>query len=143
MPFKTIVLVLGALCCTGALWPAAAQTVYKCGSAALPTYSDQPCSNHIVNTDEAAVPVRPDIRRTERNRLMAQAMRRLPGESAGEFDLRRHRAALPAEDRAECARLDKRMPVEQAGMNNPDKDEAAQFEAALAKSRKRFGELRC
>lgn len=40
-------------------------------------------------------------------------------------------------------KLDKRMPVEEVSMNNPDKAEVLKAEAALEKSRKRFGELRC
>lgn len=143
MSFEFDLLIAGALCCVAVALPAAAQTVYKCGSAAAPTYSDQPCSNHIVNTDEAAVPVKPDASRAEQHRLIAQSMRRLPGESAADFESRRRRAGLREEDRAECARLDKRMPVEQAGMNNADKDEAVSFGAALQRSRKRFVELRC
>ena len=47
------------------------------------------------------------------------------------------------EDRAECARLDTRMPVEKESMNNPDKEEVLKAEAALEKSKKRFSELRC
>jgi hypothetical protein len=35
------------------------------------------------------------------------------------------------------------MPVEQASMKNPDKDEVLKAETALGESRKRFGELRC
>jgi hypothetical protein len=46
-------------------------------------------------------------------------------------------------ERDECARLDLRMPVEQASMKNPDAAEVAKAEAALAQSRKRFAELRC
>ena len=44
---------------------------------------------------------------------------------------------------AECARLDPRMPVEQASMNNPDPAEVSKAEVALKQSQKRFGELRC
>jgi hypothetical protein len=136
-------LVLAALCCLGAVAPASGQTVYKCGSAAAPTYSDQPCSGRIVNTDEAPVPPKSDLYRLEQSRLIAQTMRRLPGESTDHFQTRRRRARLIAEDQDECARLDTRMPVEAAGMSNPDKEEAAKFEAALERSRKRFATLGC
>ena len=62
---------------------------------------------------------------------MARAMHARPGESAEEFKTRRHRARLLATDRDECARLDKRMPVEQASLNNPDRLEVLKAEAAL------------
>jgi hypothetical protein len=148
MFFKSSLLALSALFWISALAPASAQTIYKCGSGRSVTYSEKPCSRRIVNADEAPVPVKPnprqvDVRRIEQNRVLARAMRPRPGESAEQFKTRRHRARMLATDREECARLEKRMPVEQASMNNPDKDEVLKFEAALGESRKRFSELRC
>lgn len=142
MSFKPSVLALSALLCVAAC-PAGAQTVYKCGTAGAVKYSDRPCSRRVVTTDDAAVPAPADARRARQNRALAQALRRRPGETEQQFALRRHRAAMLAEDRAECARLDTRMPVERASMINPDPDEVAKAAAALATSRKRFGELRC
>jgi len=137
--------VAGALLSVAACSPAGAQAVYKCGSR---SYSQQPCANRAVNTDEAPVPAKSnrskaDLRRLEQNRALARTLRRKPGESAAEFETRRRRAGLMPEDRDECARLDKRMPVEEASMNNPDKREVSKAEAALEKSRKRFSELQC
>ena len=144
MPFKPSLLVLGALFCIGASLPASAQQVYKCGSRKSVTYTEKPCSNRIVNTDQAPVPAKPqNVRRKEHNQVMARAMRRMPGESADQFDTRRRRAHLMPEDRAECAVLDKRMPVEKASMNNPQPTEVSKAEAALRESGKRFSELRC
>jgi hypothetical protein len=148
MPLKVNLLVLSALFCISACAPASAQTVYKCGSGRSVTYSEKPCSKRIVNTDEAQVPVKRnpkevDVRRIEQNRLMARAMRPTAGESAEQFEKRRRRARMLATDSAECARLEVRMPVEKASMNNPDKEEVLKVEAALGESRKRFGELRC
>jgi len=148
MPFKPNLLVLSALLCISASSPATAQTVYKCGSARSVTYTEKPCSRRIVNTDQAQAPVKPnpkevDVRRIEENRAMAQAMHPRAGESAEQFETRRRRAHLMAEDRDECERLDARMPVEEASMNNPDPDEVLNAKEALGKSRKRFSELRC
>lgn len=148
MPFKPNLLVLSALFCISAFAPASAQLVYKCGSRGSVTYTEKPCSRRIVNTEQAEVPVKPnpkdvDVRRIEENRAMARAMHRRAGESAEQFETRRRRARLMPEDRDECARLDTRMPVEEESMNNPDKEEVLKAEEALAKSRKRFGELRC
>lgn len=148
MPFKPNLWVLSALFCISASSPASAQQVYKCGSRASVTYTEKPCSKRTVNTEQAQVPVKPnpkevDVRRMEQNRVMARAMRPRAGESAEQFETRRRRARLMQEDRAECARLDTRMPVEEARMINPDKTEVLKAEASLGESRKRFGELRC
>ena len=158
MPFHPNPWALGALLCIGACLPASAQTVYKCGSRNSVTYSERPCSRWMVNTDPAGgpgppgrlllQPVKPnpkevDVRRMEQNRVMSRAMRARPGESTEQFEKRRRRALLMATDRAECARLDTRMPVEEASMVNPDRAEVQKAEMALAKSRKRFSELRC
>jgi hypothetical protein len=35
------------------------------------------------------------------------------------------------------------MPVEEASLKNPDKEEVSKAEAALAASKKRFSDLRC
>lgn len=148
MPFKPNLLVLIALACAGAASPAAAQAVYKCGSGSAVRYSDRPCPGRIVNTADAPVPAKSnprhvDVRRLKENRLLAQSLRRRPGETAQQFELRRRRAAMLAPDRAECARLDTRMPVEEASMNNPDPQEVSRAAAALEQSRRRFRELRC
>ena len=148
MPFKPGLLVLGALFAVSALAPLNAQTVYKCGSGRSVTYTEKPCSRRIVDTGEAPVRVRPnprevDVHRLEHNRLLAQAMRPRPGESAEQFQTRRRRARLLEADRAECERLDTRMPVEQARMNSPDQEEVSSAEAALRESARRFSRLRC
>lgn len=137
--------IMSAVLCVGAYAPAQAQGVYKCGPR---SYSQQPCSKRAVNTDEAPVPVKPnpgqvDVRRLEQNRALARTLRRQPGESTAQFETRRRRARMLATDRDECARLDTRIPVEEARMKSPDKQEVSKAQAALAQSRKRFGKLRC
>lgn len=145
MSVKPFLLAIGALFCIVAALPASAQdVVYKCAARRSATYSDKPCSKHIVNTDQASPPLeREDVRRRQTNQAIARAMRRLPGESAEQFQARRHRVSLLPEDRAECERLDKRIPVEQARMSNPDAVEASKGEAAFHQAGKRFTELRC
>ena len=128
--------------------PATAQSVHRCVSRGSVTYSEKPCSGRIISTEQADVPVKPnprkvDVHRLEEGRVAARAMRRQPDESAEQFAVRQRRARLLPTDRAECARLDTRMPVEQASMNNPDAGEVARAEVALKQSKKRFGELRC
>jgi hypothetical protein len=143
MRFQANLLALVVLFGLVAASPAGAQPVYKCGSGSA-TYSDLDCAGRVVNTQEAPVPVKPaDVRKKEREQALAQAMRREPGESAAEFEIRRHRAGLTPEDRDECARLDRRMPVEEGSLKNPDPEEAAKAKEALVKSRKRFAQLGC
>jgi hypothetical protein len=139
--------------CGGLLWlaaiaPAAAQAVYKCPSRAAVLYSEKPCRGRAISTEQAPVPAKSnandvDLRRLEESRVAARALRRKPDESAEQFALRQRRTRLLAQDRAECARLDTRMPVEQASLNNPDPAEAARAEAALKQSTRRFGQLHC
>lgn len=132
-----------ALCV--AVAPLGAQTVYKCGPR---SYSQAPCSKRIVNTAEAPVPGKAsrseaDLRRLEANRAVARSLRRLPGESKEAFRTRQRRTRLLETDREECARLDKRIPVETSRLQNPSPDEVREAELALAQSRKRFRQLRC
>lgn len=134
-----------ALLCVCATLSANAQEVYKCVIGKSVTYSERRCAGRIINTEQArmARPRDADAQRRERDRVMARAMRARPGESAEQFETRRRRALLLPADRAECARLDTRMPVEAASLGNPDRREVAKAEDALRESRRRFGELRC
>jgi hypothetical protein len=140
---------LGAMVCIGSVaLPVDAQKVYKCGSKGTVLYSEKPCSNRMVNTDEAAASARPnpkeaDLRRIEQNKALARVTRPRPDETAAQYETRRRRAQLMAHDRDECARLDVRMPVEMASLKNPDREEVAKVEAALGESRKRFSALGC
>jgi hypothetical protein len=140
--------ILGGLFWLAATAPAAAQTVYKCPSRGAVLYSEKPCPGRIISTEQAPVPVKAnsrnvDLHRLQETRIAARALRRKPDESAEQFALRQRRARLLPHDRAECARLDTRMPVEQASMNNPDPAEVVKAEVSLENSRKRFGELHC
>jgi hypothetical protein len=150
MRIKSQLLVLGAF--SALVWvaslPAGAQQVYKCGPRNAPVYTEKPCAGRMISTEQAPVPgkLNPkdlDLRKLEENRVMAMSLRRRAGESPEEFETRRRRTRLLAQDRAECARLDTRMPVETASLTNPDPAEVQKAEVALRESRKRFGELRC
>lgn len=139
---------LGVLFWISASSPAGAQQVYKCPSRGAVTYSQLPCPGRIISTEQAPVPAKPnpknlDLHKLEENRAMARALRRKPEESTGQFETRRRRTAMLAHDRAECARIDTRMPVEAASLTNPDPTEVTKAEVALRNSKKRFGELRC
>jgi len=130
-----------AVACMAACSSAAAQTVYRCGPR---SYSSQPCSNRTVNTTEAPVPVTSAAKRElEHRRLLAQSLRREPGESAADFEKRRRWTRLLPADGQECARLDKRVPLEQARMTSPDEGEVQAAQAALAGAKKRARELHC
>ena len=133
MPVKAILWMVGAALSMACGLPAGAQSVYKCGPS---SYSQYPCSKRIVSTADAPVP-------RKANRSPVQSTRRLPGETAEAFQLRRHRATLLRTDREECERLDTRIPLEQARMKSPVEEEVQSAEAALSASKKRFRELRC
>ena len=108
-------------------------TVYKCS---LRSYSEEPCSARVVTTYEAPV---------ETPRKSADIVaHRLPGESANELALRRHRSRLTESDRDECARLDKKIPFEaQRIKGSPHQEEIDEAQDSLAEARKRFKALRC
>ncbi|MCM2251196.1 MAG: hypothetical protein NDJ19_02435, partial [Ramlibacter sp.] len=126
----------GALLCVCATLSANAQAVYKCVIGKSVTYSERPCAGRIINTEQARMPRArdADAQRRERARVMARAMRPRAGESAQQFETRRRRALLLPADRAECARLDTRMPVEAASLDNPDRREVSKAEDALKES---------
>ncbi len=148
MSFKPGLWVLGALWGLSASLPASAQAIYKCGSRKAPTYTERACSGRIYHAGSAALQAQRDekqvdSRRAERNRVMARSLRPRAGESPAQFETRRRRAQLMAQDRDECDRLDVRMPVEQASMVNPDPVQVRKAETALGQSRKRFSQLHC
>jgi hypothetical protein len=111
---------------------AGAQSVYKCGDG---TYSDRACSSRVVRTYEAPVPVTPKSREG--------VSRRLPGETVAEFSVRKRRAHLKETDRDECARLDKRMAVDQQRAKATDEDEVDAAQTALDASSRRFRQIGC
>lgn len=142
---KTIPWIVTAALCAAATLSSAQTPVYKCGPR---SYSQHPCSSRVVNTADAPVPRKAntrdvDVRRLEQNRAMARSSRRLPGETAAEFQVRRHRAGLLQTDREECERLDSRIPLEQARMKSPDALEVRNAGDSLDASKKRFAKLRC
>jgi len=145
MILKPIFWIAGTMLCIAATPASAQMQVYKCGPR---SYSQHPCSTRIVNTDDAPVPRKPnpkdiDVRRVEQNRAVARSLRRLPGETAADFDVRRRRAGMLRTDREECERLDTRLPLEEARMKSPDRQEVLSASGALSASKKRFSELRC
>jgi hypothetical protein len=111
-------------------------------------YSEKPCSGRIISTQQAPVtraskPRDLDRHRLEEARIAARALRRKPDESAEQFALRKRRTAMLSQDRAECQRLDTRMPVEQERMKTADPTEVHDAEVALHHSQKRFAALHC
>ena len=110
-------------------------TVYKC---AWGQYSEKPCSTRIMRSYGAPADEVPASRAGE---VVAH---RLPGESDQELALRRRRIHLNESDRNECARLDKKMPVEEERLrNSPNQDEIDQAQDSLFEARKRFRQLKC
>lgn len=105
---------------------------YKCGAN---SYSQQPCSRNVVNTEEHRVPSVP--------KSSSAMTRRLPGESDEAYALRSRRASLSQSDQDECKRLDTKIPFEQERLKKADAEETAEAQESLATARKRFSQLRC
>lgn len=127
---KRVTFLLAAIAATCAQ---AQTTVYKCNPSA---YSEAPCSSRIVRTYEA--PVEPPRKAPD---IVAH---RLPGESSQDLATRRHRIRLSESDRAECARLDKKIPFEvQRAKDSANQDDLDEAQDSLAEARKRFSQLRC
>jgi hypothetical protein len=122
------------------------QDVYRCGAGRNTTYTHVPCTpGTAVNTNDAPVPAlsKAEQRRVDHNRAVAGSLRRLPGETVAEFQVRRHRYGMLVSDREECDRLDKRIPVERARLTEPDPERVRQAQEALDASNRRFSQLRC
>ena len=129
-----------------------AQPVYKCQSKGSVVYSHEPCvAAQVVDTtptqglDKSSGKSLKgaDVRRSEQNKAMAEALRPLLGESPAEYEKRHRRFKLSPGDRLECASLDGRIARQEADVRNSDKGAAMRSEAALFDSRKRYRELRC
>jgi hypothetical protein len=129
MPVKKMLIVCAALAASSL---ADAQAVYKCGAH---SYSQSPCSSRVVHTYEAPVAVN--------GKPKDVVSRRLPGETLAQFNTRKKRVRLSESDRDECARLDKRIPVERERLKSPREDEVDDAQAAIDESRKRFRQLHC
>jgi hypothetical protein len=129
-----------------------AQPVYKCQSKGSVVYSHEPCIDaQVVDTtptqglDKSSGKSLKgaDVRRSEHNKAMAEALRPIFGESTAEYEKRHRRLKLSPGDRLECSSLDGRMAGQEADVRNAGKGAATGPEAALFESRKRYRELRC
>lgn len=129
-----------------------AQTVYRCESKGSIVYTHEPCLNaRTVDTtatqglDKSSGQSRKgaDVRKIENNKAMAEAWQPILGETPAQREVRHRRFKLPADEKLECARLDARLPVQEAAVRDAGKAGTANAELALFQTRKRFRELRC
>lgn len=113
---------------------------YKCVTGKKVTYTDEPCVGaKVVDTtpthglDKISGTSRKgaDVIKTEHNKMMADALRPLLGQTPEERARAIKRASLSPQDKLECAMLDGQI-----------LDERAQ-EVALYQARKRFKDLKC
>jgi len=84
-----------------------------------------------------------DVQRAEMNRVFDAAFKPLTGKSPGEMDALRRRARLPATDQAECARLDRQLPLLEDRDSGSDGKARAEAEVQLYQARKKFFDLKC
>jgi hypothetical protein len=129
-----------------------AQTVYRCESKGSVVYSHEPCLGaKAVDTtptqglDRSSGQSRKgaDVRKSEQNKVFAEAFQPLLGETPEQRETRHRRFKLSSADKLECANLDSRMPAQAAAVSNAEKAAAAKAKTVLFESRKRFRELRC
>lgn len=131
---------------------AMAQTVYKCEYKGTVVYTHEPClgaktvdTTSTQGLDKSSGQSRKgaDVRATEQNNAMAEALRPLISETPAQRETRHRRFKLPAGDKLECADLDSRLPAQEDAVRVASKGDAAAAELSLFQSRKRFRELRC
>lgn len=148
---RKALLVLGVLGCL-VVFSVNSQTVYKCQSKGVVVYSHEPCLGaQTVDTtptqglDKSSGHSRKgaDIQRIEQNKAMAEALHPLLGETAAQREVRHRRFKLSPADRSECARIDERLPAQEAAVHKADKAASALAEATLFEIRKRYRELQC
>lgn len=130
------------------------QTVYKCQSKGSVVYSHEPCLGaQAVDTtatqglDKSSGHSRKgaDIQRIEQNKVMADALHPLLGETAPQREVRHRRFKLSPADRSECARLDERLSAQEAAVRKAVTTTLTPgpADATLFETRKRYRELRC
>jgi len=130
----------------------AAPPVYRCETNGRVAYSDSPCvgakiidatPNQGVDKMSGQSRKGAEVQRAETNNAFDDALRPLTGKSRGEMEVLRRRVRLPPQDQAECARLDRQLPVLEGGSGSPDAKARAEEEVRLYQTRKRFFDLKC
>lgn len=134
------------------LCAAAPPTVYRCDSSGKVSYSDAPCVGGKV------VDVTPtkgadkmtgrsikgnDVQREEYRTMVNDAIRPLHGLSHGEMDVIRRRQKLSSADQAQCASLDRQLPVLLTQTANTVGSAKGQANVELYQARKRGFDLKC
>jgi hypothetical protein len=128
------------------------QTVYKCRSKETVIYSHEPCIGaEVVDTtptqglDKSSGKSRKgaDVRRSEENKMMSDALRPIFGETPEQREKRHRRFKLSPKDRLECDHLDARLPKQEAAVRTARSSTSSEAELKLFETRKKFRELRC
>lgn len=139
-----------------ALWcicaTASAQTVYRCEHSGSVVYSHEPClgakaveTTPTQGLDKSSGTSRKgaDVRASESNRAMADALRPIFRETPEQREKRHWRMKLLPEEKLECNALDLRLTTQATSIRTVDPGSKAQAEAELLKTRSRFRQLRC
>jgi len=130
----------------------AAPPVYRCETNGRVAYSDSPCvgakiidatPNQGVDKMSGQSRKGAEVQRAETNNAFDDALKPLTGKSRGEMELLRRRVRLPSQDQAECARLDRQLPVLEGESGSSDAKARAEAEVRLYQVRKRFFDLKC
>jgi hypothetical protein len=150
IPSKAAALLACAALCASAT--ASGQTVYKCKANGTVVYSHEPCLGaEVVDTtptqglDKSSGMSRKgvDVRRSEHNKMMAEALRPILGETQVQYETRLRRSKLLREQRLECAVLDRQLARHQRTEDTGVGKSSDGGAAALLELQKQFRELRC
>ncbi len=132
--------------------PPPSRTVYKCEDGKKVHYSDSPClggkkvdvePTRGLNRSSGRERVGQDVQREENNELMAAALRPILNETPEQRSTRHKRFKLEPSAKAECARLDVKVPRLEEQERSATSETIAAVQRQLLASRTRFHNLRC
>jgi hypothetical protein len=104
-------------------FPAPSRTVFKCQVQGKVAYSDQPClgaqridvePTRGLDKSSGQTKTGADVRNERFSEQVAEAIRPLTGMDAAQYAIEKRRIKLPASAKAECARLDRSIAVDEA-----------------------------
>ena len=132
--------------------PAPSRTVYKCVVNGKTVYADDPCigaqrinvePTRGMNKSTGKELTGHDVARERQTEQIAQAFKPLTGLTPKQFEVQRNRVYLPAEAKAECARLDSGIAQSEARERMEPVETRPAAQRDLFVLGKRHRELRC
>lgn len=128
------------------------RTVYRCDVNGKLVYSDSPClgakrieiePTRGLNKMSGVEKIGADVRRELQNEQMAEALKPIFGESAGQRAKRHYRATLPPEVQTKCSQLEGKLSATEAAEARATKGELQAVQVRLFGLRTQYRDLRC